>query len=134
MWGEIVRMEDSKGNVKYAQQHLANERTYLAWIRTAISIIGVGFLATSLHFAIGKDRSQFIDLIAIILGILACVLGIFITLMATLNYIHKGKNINEGIFVSSNKLIVIVSVCIFFLIIVIVGYFVVLSFFPAARS
>ncbi|GAA3316757.1 hypothetical protein GCM10020331_013700 [Ectobacillus funiculus] len=39
-------------SVQYAQQHLANERTYLAWIRTAISIIGVGFLTTSLHFTI----------------------------------------------------------------------------------
>jgi putative membrane protein len=25
------------------QQHLANERTYLAWIRTAITVIGLGF-------------------------------------------------------------------------------------------
>lgn len=126
--------EPAKGNVKYAQQHLANERTYLAWIRTAISIIGVGFLATSLHFAIGKDRSQFIDLIAIILGVLSCVLGIFITLMATLNYIYKRKNINAGIFVASDKLILIVSVCLFLLILVIVGYFIVLSIYPAIHS
>ena len=35
---------------KYIQQHLANERTYLPWIRTAIAIIGLGFLATTLHF------------------------------------------------------------------------------------
>ena len=47
--------------VKYAQQHLANERTYLAWIRTAISIVGVGFLATSLHFTIGNIRNSYID-------------------------------------------------------------------------
>ncbi len=32
--------EDSK----YIQQHLANERTFLAWIRTSIAIIGIAFL------------------------------------------------------------------------------------------
>lgn len=47
--------------LKYAQQHLANERTYLAWIRTAISILGVAFLATSLHFAIGTVRNFWVD-------------------------------------------------------------------------
>lgn len=36
---------------KYIQQHLANERTYLARIRTRITIIGVGFLITNLHFS-----------------------------------------------------------------------------------
>ncbi|MDF9760288.1 hypothetical protein OKW24_002061 [Peribacillus simplex] len=38
-----------KNQLKYAQQHLANERTFLAWIRTVIAIVGVGFLTTSLH-------------------------------------------------------------------------------------
>ncbi|MEK4536532.1 DUF202 domain-containing protein [Peribacillus sp. FSL K6-1552] len=37
-------MEEGAGDsVKFAQQHLANERTYLAWIRTSVSNVGVGF-------------------------------------------------------------------------------------------
>ncbi|WP_343783996.1 DUF202 domain-containing protein [Alkalibacillus silvisoli] len=32
-------MEPTKDS-NYIQQHLANERTYLAWIRTALAIIG----------------------------------------------------------------------------------------------
>lgn len=34
----------------YIQQHLANERTYLAWIRTALAMVGIGFLIVNIHF------------------------------------------------------------------------------------
>ncbi|EEM56327.1 hypothetical protein bthur0007_58400 [Bacillus thuringiensis serovar monterrey BGSC 4AJ1] len=40
---------------KYMQQHLANERTYLAWLRTAISVFGLGFLVANLHLAVRKE-------------------------------------------------------------------------------
>ena len=33
---------EKNNQLLYTQQHLANERTYLAWIRTAIAIIGIG--------------------------------------------------------------------------------------------
>ncbi|WP_082220443.1 YidH family protein [Domibacillus robiginosus] len=42
-------MEKTKSSA-FIQQHLANERTYLAWIRTSIAIIGIGFLISNLHF------------------------------------------------------------------------------------
>ncbi|MDF2857771.1 MAG: hypothetical protein K0Q87_3622 [Neobacillus sp.] len=41
---EIERENIPTLDSRYIQQHLANERTFLAWIRTAIAIIGVGFL------------------------------------------------------------------------------------------
>ncbi|MFD6441208.1 YidH family protein, partial [Peribacillus sp. NPDC060186] len=72
-----------KNQLKYAQQHLANERTFLAWIRTVIAIVGVGFLTTSLHFTIGKYRDDRIDLISIVLGMFTCTLGLVITVLAT---------------------------------------------------
>ncbi|WP_153978072.1 DUF202 domain-containing protein [Paenibacillus xylanilyticus] len=33
---------------QYVQQHMANERTFLAWVRTGIAMVGVGFLAAGL--------------------------------------------------------------------------------------
>ncbi|OTW44996.1 hypothetical protein BK699_28235 [Bacillus thuringiensis serovar mexicanensis] len=44
-----------KVDSKYMQQHLANERTYLAWLRTAISVFGLGFLVANLHLAVRKE-------------------------------------------------------------------------------
>ncbi len=32
------------GNDRHTSDHLANERTFLAWIRTSIAVIGLGFV------------------------------------------------------------------------------------------
>ncbi len=90
------RTEDS---VKYAQQHLANERTYLAWIRTAISITGVGFLTTSLHFTIKISSNSVINNLAVFLRIFACVVGFITAVMSTIDYTRKRREIKEGIFI-----------------------------------
>ncbi|HDR5272410.1 DUF202 domain-containing protein [Bacillus thuringiensis] len=44
-----------KVDSKYMQQHLANERTYLAWLRTVISVSDLGFLVANLHLAVRKE-------------------------------------------------------------------------------
>jgi putative membrane protein len=31
-------------NADHSQQHLANERTFLSWLRTSIALIGLGFI------------------------------------------------------------------------------------------
>jgi len=101
--------EQSEASVKYAQQHLANERTYLAWIRTAISITGVGFLTTSLHFTIKISSNHFVNTVAIFLGIFACIVGIITGVMSTIQYSRKRKEIQNGIFIPSNYSIIFVS-------------------------
>jgi putative membrane protein len=114
--------EVSEESVKYAQQHLANERTYLAWIRTSVSIIGVGFLTTSLHFTIKMSSNSQINTLAIFLGILACIVGFSIGILATVQYSNKRKAIQQGIFIASNYSIVIVAIMTCFLIFFILLY------------
>ena len=46
---ESVRKETTTSS-KYIQQHLANERTYLAWVRTCITMVGLGFLAAGVIY------------------------------------------------------------------------------------
>lgn len=101
--------EQSEESVKYAQQHLANERTYLAWIRTAISITGVGFLTTSLHFTSKISSISYINTLVIFLGIFACIVGFITGVLSTFQYTKKRKGIQEGIFIPSNHSIIFVS-------------------------
>lgn len=109
-------------SVKYAQQHLANERTYLAWIRTAVSIVGVSFLTTSLHFTIKISSIQYINNAAIFLGIFACIVGFITGVLATVQYSKKKKEIQDGIFIPSNHCIFFISVLFSFLIFIIFMY------------
>ena len=59
-----------------ARDHLANERTYLAYIRTALAITGVG---------LGLIKWDDID---DLVGYLVLLLGIFVLLNATQRYFH----------------------------------------------
>ncbi|RLQ94498.1 YidH family protein [Falsibacillus albus] len=94
---------------KYIQQHLANERTYLAWIRTAIATIGVGFLITNLHFSLSEDFSEMGDILANVIGALSIVFGLATILFSTVSYFTKLKKINEQTFRASRGPIWILS-------------------------
>lgn len=83
---------------KYIQQHLANERTFLAWIRTAIAIIGVGFLVSNLHENMEPNLSQVSDYLANMIGLSSVGIGILTIIMATIAYFKKYKAINEQTF------------------------------------
>ena len=107
---------------KYIQQHLANERTYLAWVRTSIAIIGIGFLASSLHFNNIRSVSQAADTIAVFVSIFSLLIGLIILFFATTHYFSVRKNINSQTFESASNLIK-VSTGIIFLIFLLLGIY-----------
>ena len=103
---------------KYIQQHLANERTYLAWIRTSITIIGVGFLITNLHISTINANIIIGDILAQIIGIASILVGIIIIILSTISYFKKGKEINLQSFAYPRLLIAFLSVLILFIFLV----------------
>jgi putative membrane protein len=114
-----VYVEKEKHTVdsKYIQQHLANERTYLAWVRTAIAIIGIGFVIVNLHFTLQDKLSHAADLIAVTVGALAFLLGTLTIVFASNEYMRKRRQINSQTFRAAYHLILIISsalvVCLF---------------------
>ena len=66
-----------------ARDHLANERTYLAWVRTALAITGVG---------LGLLKWQGIANEA---GYLVLSLGILVLISATFRYLSVMQNLSE---------------------------------------
>jgi putative membrane protein len=103
-------MEEKTIASKYTEQHLANERTYLAWVRTAIAIIGIGFLAISLHFNTEIETSYVSDSIAIIMSIGSVFTGMIMMVFSTINYFRKLKQINSQTFSPSRFLITNITI------------------------
>jgi putative membrane protein len=92
------------------QQHLANERTYLAWMRTAIAIMGVGFVTTSLHFELTSYTNEKADTLIRCIGYASLGLGMVSLVTSTWAYLHKRKGINEQTFRSSSWGLVLIAV------------------------
>lgn len=110
------RSINSKNNVKqsvdskYIQQHLANERTYLAWVRTSITIMGVGFLITNLHFSTLTIKINMANLLARLIGLASILVGIIALLFTTISYFKKGREINNQTFKFSRSMVVYLSI------------------------
>lgn len=107
---------------KLIQQHLANERTYLAWIRTSIALVGVGFLATTLHITALSNEGAGVNKLAMLVSIASLFLGLTTIVGATVNYYHTRRNINENRFTSSHRIIVYMTSVVVLLLILVTSY------------
>ena len=108
---------------KYIQQHLANERTYLAWIRTSITIIGVGFLITNLHFSSLTENIIIGDRLAQTIGFASIFVGIMTLSLSTIGYFKKGNDINQQTFIFPRFLVLFLSLLLLFIFLVFGVYY-----------
>lgn len=98
-------MEEQKTiDSKYIQQHLANERTFLAWTRTGITIVGLGFLAAGVVFR-STSYTNFGHTVAAVVGIGAVILGGLVVAYATSDYYTKRNAINTETFVAPKGIV-----------------------------
>jgi putative membrane protein len=100
---------DNSEDFKYVQQHLANERTFLAWIRTSVTIVGLGFLAAGVVFR-STPFSHAGHLIAACVGIGAVFFGGAVMAIATKDYFVKRTGINNETFRSTTLVIWIIFI------------------------
>ncbi|MFS0753043.1 MULTISPECIES: YidH family protein [Bacillaceae] len=108
---------------QYIQQHMANERTLLAWIRTAIAIIGVGFLVTNLHFTMKSSLTRFGDFLANTIGMASVILGIATIIMAMVSYMRKINAINNQSFYAPKFTIILLGLFVIIIAVVFGIYF-----------
>lgn len=93
----------------HARDHMANERTFLAWIRTSIGIMAFGFVVEKfalfikqIALLLGKSHSQglpdsshSLQGYSSVFGVFLVALGVLICLLAFIKYKHVEKQI-EG--------------------------------------
>ncbi|PPA69851.1 YidH family protein [Jeotgalibacillus proteolyticus] len=121
-------MRDNKHvPVQFAQQLLANERTYLAWIRTSAAIAGIGFLVTNLHFVMGDTGDQTLDTFIMIIGIASVFTGILMIVISTVDYFKKNKDIVSGYIRPSSLKIWVLSVSMFLMLSTFLLYFILIN-------
>jgi uncharacterized membrane protein YidH (DUF202 family) len=104
----------------HANDHMANERTFLAWIRTAIGIIAFGFVIE--RFALFmKQMTLFLAKSNMpvhtppsgysnLAGIVLVFAGTFLSLLAFIQFKISGKRIDEGTYRPSSLLYFLVTV------------------------
>ena len=86
---------------KRVSDHLANERTFLAWIRTGIAIMGFGFVVARFGLAIRelalKNPSFVIFSLPFssFVGVVLVILGVAITLAALATFIQVRNAIDR---------------------------------------
>ena len=83
-----------------AAEHLDNERTFLAWVRTALALISLGFVVARIGPSVATAAGANADRIttkAVPAGIVLIVLGAVVTVLAAWRYDHVNRQIEEGL-------------------------------------
>ncbi|QRR00840.1 YidH family protein [Dyadobacter sandarakinus] len=111
--------------------HLANERTFLAWIRTSIGIMGFGFVVVKFSLfvrqitaVLGHKAEAPSTGYSPVIGILLVALGAVATLFSYIRYIDTKKQLNAGTYYHSSLLIQIMTVVIFLVSVLLIFYLV----------
>ena len=113
-----------------AREHLANERTLLAWIRTSIGIIAFGFVVVKfslfikqISLLLGENAPHLPQQgYSSMIGILLVAVGAMVLLFSYLKYKQTEKQLNNQAFKSSSKLIFSLTIIIFSISVLLILY------------
>lgn len=109
--------------------HLANERTYLAWIRTSIGIMAFGFVVVKFSLFV-KQVSLMLGQPAIIqnrgysaiAGIILVAVGTVTSVLSYIRYKQTEKQLRGGKYNHSSLLITIITALIFLVSVLLIAY------------
>ena len=95
-----------------AQEHLANERTFLAWVRTNIALISLGFVLARLGPWLNDGATKRILSRASPIGIGLVSFGALLTLLAAWRYDAVNRQIETGLVKTDRGLVWFVAIAI----------------------
>jgi putative membrane protein len=119
--GSIIHVNpqntDDRAKDQHTSDHLANERTFLAWIRTSISVIGLGFVVAKFSVWL-RELSARLDQtvqskhsgLSMPLGVALMVLGGLLAVIAGWRYRAVKAAIEEGKSAAAERTMIAVSV------------------------
>lgn len=115
--------------VKKTNDHLANERTFLAWVRTAIGIMGFGFVVVKfsmfvrqISIMMGHVAHDDQKGLSSVVGVILVALGALTVLLAYFNYKKIKKRIDADTYNGSSPLITVLTCGIIFISALVIWY------------
>jgi putative membrane protein len=109
--------DDEEDSSERLQQYLANQRTFLSWVRTSIALIGLGFAIERfsiflLQFRLiadpdtaGNATSATAHEYSALVGIGMIVVGTGLIIYALKNYLDSNKTIASGRYMPKNAIV-----------------------------
>ncbi len=106
--------KDTENNNSNSRNHMANERTFLAWMRTSIGIIAFGFVIEKfalfmkqMSFIVGKETE--FNLLpshgySALMGIFLVGFGTILSLLAYIRFKKVAKQIDQGNWQQASRL------------------------------
>jgi uncharacterized membrane protein YidH (DUF202 family) len=108
--------------------HMANERTFLAWIRTSVAVMAFGFVVEKfslfvkqMAYYMGKEASPPTPGYSSLIGILLVGLGMLMGVLAFIRYKKVERQIDEDTYAPSPVLSVLLAISV-----IVVGMFLIL--------
>ena len=121
-------MEEKRNN---ASDHLANERTFLAWIRTSIGIMAFGFVVVKfslfvkqITLILGKENIIHSKGYSGIVGIVLVGVGTITAVLSYVRYRQSERQLNKGYYEHSSLLITVLTAFIFLVSVFLIVYLV----------
>ena len=110
-----IKSQNSTTQTGKASDHLANERTFLAWIRTSISIIVFGFVVakfgiTLREFLRVQGAAVHESGVSLVIGVGFIAMGIFMALAAWFRYQDTMRRIETGDFKPAGAIVTVLTV------------------------
>jgi putative membrane protein len=95
-------------NPSRVRDHLANERTYLAWMRTAIALMGFGVVIVRLRYL----RPPLLPHLGISwqLGLMFSLTGLMTVILTTQHYFVVRRDIDEDTYEPAGRWIILFSI------------------------
>lgn len=112
-------------NPNRARDHLANERTYLAWMRTAVALMGFGIVIVKLRYLTPPAQRHGLGWE---LGLVFAVAGLLMVLLATWHYFQVQNALENDAYEPEKRWIIVCS-----LVVVLVGAGVLYYLFSSAQ-
>ena len=123
-----MKGEDGAQPVRDRRVHMANERTFLAWVRTSISIMAFGFVVEKFSlfvkqfaFYLGKEATPPPAGYSSVFGIILVGLGAVMGVLAYVRYKSVQRQIEEDAYAPSPVLSVLLALSV-----LVIGVFLVL--------